>query len=108
MIITVFFPSEIPAKNKQIDTKRNDTAWKDECKIDDCIIKIHAVSKSEMLPEDDSGVLIIQDSTATKVIQRLLTPFVELVEATHFYVISALSDKENCASELPVFKIGKG
>jgi hypothetical protein len=92
------FSMEILAEKDQSDTKRQDIAWEDECKVDDCTIKIQAVSKSGMLPEDDSEVFIIQDGKEIKIPHK----------PAYFHVISVLSDETNLASELPVFKIGKG
>lgn len=98
VIIAVSFPLQIPAEDEQIEMKPRDFAWEEECKVDDCIIKIQAISKSGQLPEDDSEIFIIQDGKKTKVPHK----------PAWFHTIPVLSDRENCASELPVFKIGEG
>jgi len=98
VFIMVSVPLDILAGQDQSDMKRQDIAWEDECKVDGCIIKIQAVSKSGMLPEDDSEVFIIQDGEKMKIPHK----------PAWFHVIPVLSDGNNLASELPVFKIGKG
>lgn len=74
VIIALSFPFQIPAEDEQIDMKPRDFAWEEECKVDDCIIKIQAISKSGKLPEDDSEIFIIQDGKATKLIQMPSNP----------------------------------